>query len=94
MDLCRSCLSLKTALTIAGVFLWGMHNFAIPFYPDRPHSGLHTSLLPSTYLETIIYQNYGIHFDAFRYSNHDSCDFSYDFKMFVLHLHFFFGIVL
>lgn len=75
-DLCTSCLSLKTILTIAGVFLRGVHNLAIPFYPSRPHSGLHTSLLPYTYLESIICQNYGIHSDAFRYSNHDSCDFS------------------
>ena len=70
-DLCRSCLS----VTIAGVFLRAVHNLAIPFYPDRPHSGLHTSLLPSTYCETIMCQNNGIHFDAFCYSNHDSCDF-------------------
>jgi hypothetical protein len=76
IDLCQSCLSLKTALTIAGVFLRGVHNLAIPSYPDRPHSGLHTSLLPSTYLETIICQSYGTHFEAFRYSNHDSCDLS------------------
>ena len=76
MDLCWSCLSLKTVLTIVGVFFRGMHNLAIPFYPSRPCSGLHTSLLPSTYSETIICQNYGVHSDAFRYCNHDGCDLS------------------
>jgi len=76
MDLCRSWLSLKTILTIAGVFLRGVHNLVIPFYPSRPQSDLDTTLLPSTYLETIICQNYCINSDAFRYSSHDSCDFS------------------